>query len=516
MTDNDCEKLHYAASKGRVNSVKALLASGVDLHAMNDDGENALILATREAHPSMVRLLLELGARFVSKTRSNRGAFPLARLDENTTLMAQHLHSGSDPTWEPWSSIKKPSELRVQRTRKLLLKVTELLIAAGADINVPDEQGNTPLHNFITDNLDECVKLLLRYSPELNTVNEFGDTPLCNAIGWRQKYDIALLLLETGADPNSGDDYKPIHLVSGPYGSTTLLRKIIAAGADVNACTRLGRTALHCACDCRDDNSEIIGILLDSGADATLTDNEGFLAADYAMLAHLYRTKQEEGAVTGPARPPDSPVRFHTGHARLVLAAMRGDVKMLANSLNDGIPDTIKTLALHEAINSGSHACCRLLLDNGANPNGRDLHTYTPLLSAASMLDFTAAELLLEYGASLERGNSDGQKPLFMVCQAGTSCFDKVDSPKTKRLEMARLFLAHGADVDGADGNGFTPLRQAILAAQDIDLARLLLEHGAWPDREDHEGYSPLQHTVDLDSSGLRELLEKYAENPKR
>lgn len=507
MTDNDCERLHYAASKGRVNSVKALLASGVDLHAMNDDGENALILAAREAHPRMVRLLLELGARFDSKTRSNLGAFPLARLDENTTLMAQHLHSGSDPTWEPWSSIKKPSELRVQRTRRLLLKVTELLIAAGADINAPDEQGNTPLHNFITDNLDECVKLLLRYSPQLNTVNEFGDTPLCNAIGWRQKHDIALLLLEAGADPNSGDDYKPIHLASGPYGSTTLLRKIIAAGVDVNARTRLGRTALHCACDCREDNSEVIRILLDSGADASLTDNEGFLAADYAMMAYLYRIKQQGGKVSGPDQPPDSPVRFNTGHARLVLAARRGDVKMLEDSLNDGIPDTIKTLALHEALGSGSHFCCRLLLDNGAKPDGRELHTYTPLLSAASMLDIAAAEILLEYGASLEQGNSDGQKPLFMVCQAGTSCFDKMDSPKTKRLEMARFFLAHGADVDGTDGNGFTPLRQAVVAAQDIDLVRLLLEHGARPDREGHEGYTPLQHAGDFCS---REMLELF------
>jgi len=137
-------------------------------------------------------------------------------------------------------------------------------------------------------------------------------------------------------------------------------------------------------------------------------------------------------------------------------------------------------------------------------------YEHTPLLSAASMLDFTTVEMLLKYGASLERGNSDGQKPLFMVCQAGTSCFDKMDSPKTKRLEMARLFLAHGADVDGADGNGFTPLRQAVVAAQDIDLARLLLEHGARPDWEDWEGRTLLQYAADLGCREMRELLEKF------
>lgn len=454
----------------------------------------------------MVRLLLEQGAWFDSRTADNRRAFPLAKLDENSALMAQYVHSESDPTWEPWSTIKKPTRLRIQRARRLLLKVIELLIAAGADIDAPDEHGCTPLHNFISADLDDCVKLLLRHAPLLNVVNKFGDTPLCTAISWRQNHDIALMLLEAGADPNAGDD-KPLHLVAGPFGSVSLVHSIIAAGADVNARNRLGRTALHCACGCREANDEVIRLLLDYGADAKLMDNEGFLPSDHAMMAFLKGKYAQGCSFDELVQPPDCAVRFSPDHARLVLAAMRGDVKILTSILGEGVPDAIKTLALHEAIRSGCHDCCWILLENGVRPNGMDIHTYPPLLTAASILDVATAELLLEYGADPEYGNSHGQKPLYMVCQAGISQYYVIDSPEAKRLKMAKLLLDHGADVNSFCDSGFTPLRQAVVAAYDVDLARLLLQHGARPDSTDEYGRAVFDY-VATSGAGMQELFQ--------
>ncbi len=98
MANGDFSQLLLAAREGWINSVNRLLAAGADIQAVNDDGENALVLAAREAHPRMVRLLLERGARFDSRAADNRRAFPLAKLDENSTLMAQYIHSESDPT----------------------------------------------------------------------------------------------------------------------------------------------------------------------------------------------------------------------------------------------------------------------------------------------------------------------------------------------------------------------------------------------------------------------------------
>lgn len=503
------QQLLLAARKGRINSMKTLLAAGADIQAVNDGGDNALTLAAREAHPRMVRLLLERGARFDSRAADNRRAFPLSKLDENSTLMAQYIHSESDPTWEPWSTIKKPTRLRVQRTRKLLLTVTELLIAAGADINATDEHGCTPLHNFISAALNDCVKLLLRQSSLLNVVNRYGDTPLSTAISWHQEHEIALLLLEAGADPNAGDD-KPLHLVAGPFRSVSLLHSIIAAGADINARNRLGQTALHCACGCREANDEIIRLLLHYGADMKLTDNEGFLPSDHAMMAFLKEKTAQGCSFDELVQPPDCAVRFSPDHARLLLAAMRGDVKILTSVLKEGVPDAIKTLALHEAIKSGCHDCCRILLENGVRPNGRDIQTYPPLLTAASNLDVAAAVLLLEYGADPEYGNSYGQKPLYMVCQAGMSQFYVIDAPEAKRLQLAKLLLDHGADVNGSCDNGFTPLRQAVVAARDVDLARLLLQHGARPDATDEYGRAVFDYVT---SSGtkMREFFHEVS-----
>lgn len=175
--------------------------------------------------------------------------------------------------------------------------------------------------------------------------------------------------------------------------------------------------------------------------------------------------------------------------------------------LKEGIPEAIKTLALNEAIRSSCHDCCRILLENGTRPDGRDIHTYPPLLTAAFNLDVVAAKLLLEYGADPEYGNSYGQKPLYIACQAGISQFYVIDSPEAKRLKLAKLLLDHGADVNSFCDSGFTPLRQAVVAAGDVDLARLLLQHGARPDARDEYGRAVFDY-VAASGARMKELFQ--------
>ena len=75
---------------------------------------------------------------------------------------------------------------------------------------------------------------------------------------------------------------------------------------------------------------------------------------------------------------------------------------------------------------------------------------------------------------------------------------------------MARLLLEHGADVNRRDCGGQTPLRQAILAVNDINLVRLLLESGAQSDIQDDYGSTAQQLAEEHCSDDMMRLIIKY------
>jgi len=502
--------LILAARNGNFRTVKALLDAGANIHACNRDSENALILASREARRRVVRLLLEHGAKCDHQPIGNRRALIQLKPDDNSTFRIRTIHSTSDPTWEPWCSLIKPSELRVKRVSRLICKVVELLIDFGADINIHNDDNNTPLHNFIQcGDIDDCARLLIKSAPDLNTVNNSGETPLTEAIMWG-KEDIAEMLLESGVDPNVGDWAKPIHLVASSALSPGFLRKLIAAGADVNIKDKYGRTTLYCTLRRWRDNREITQMLLDAGADPSVDDGKGFTLADYAMMAAL---DLEDGRKysTNNYLDDSSPYQFpyNPSNARFIRAAKDGDSDALKSQLENQMPDRIKTLALFETIAHWKQECCQLLLDYGADPNDIGIDGVTPLTVAAAELEVDIAALLHSYGADLEIANCWGQKPLFLACQGGVGYFPE-DMPDQRRLRMATLLLGRGADVEGVDGQGWTPLRQAVLASNDINLVRLLLQHGASPERKDNSGVTPLQLAEQHCSSEMVTLLREH------
>lgn len=502
--------LILAARNGNLRTVKTLIDAGANIHACNSNGENALILSSREARLRMVSLLLEHGAQCDHHPIGNRRALVQLKPDENSTFRIRTIHSTSDPTWEPWCSFKKPSELRVKRVGRLMHKVVELLIDFGAEIDIQDDDNNTPLHNFIQcGDIDDCVRLLIKSATGLNAVNNSGATPLTEAIMWG-KEDIALLLLESGADPNIGDWAKPIHLVASSALSPCFLRKLIVAGADVNIKDKCGMTTLYCTLRRWRDNREITQILLDAGADPGADDGKGFTLADHAMIAALDLEVSRKFSTNNC--PDDfSPYQFpyNPSYARFIRAAKNCDFDALKAQIENQIPDKIKTLALFETIAQWKHECCQLLLDNGADPNGIGIDGVTPLTVAAAELEVDIAALLHSYGADLEIANCWGQKPLFLACQGGVGDLPE-DLPEQRRLRMATLLLGRGADVEGADDQGWTPLRQAVLAANDIDLVRLLLQNGAHPERKDNSGVTPLQLAEQHCSSEMLTLLRKH------
>ena len=99
-------------------------------------------------------------------------------------------------------------------------KIVLKLISLGAEVNMPDFAGETPLHilttaEFHNDGILKVVKTLLRAGADPNQQNRVGDTPLLYAT-YNQNFDLMSLLLEHGADPfiASYNDVSPFSLSS--------------------------------------------------------------------------------------------------------------------------------------------------------------------------------------------------------------------------------------------------------------------------------------------------------------
>lgn len=78
------------------------------------------------------------------------------------------------------------------------------LLQKGANPNITDRDGNSPLMNVVNKNFGEGVDILVRYGASVNLANSRGETPLIRAVQLRS-VDVIRRLLTAGADPDKAD-----------------------------------------------------------------------------------------------------------------------------------------------------------------------------------------------------------------------------------------------------------------------------------------------------------------------
>ncbi len=84
------------------------------------------------------------------------------------------------------------------------LKIVQMLIFAGIDLNKTDQHGNTPLIHVSSTSDVELVRVLAEGGADLNQADSHGNTPLIVAIVYNQN-EVARLLIKSGAYINLGN-----------------------------------------------------------------------------------------------------------------------------------------------------------------------------------------------------------------------------------------------------------------------------------------------------------------------
>jgi ankyrin repeat protein len=150
-------------------------------------------------------------------------------------------------------------------------------------------------------------------------------------------------------------------------------------------------------------------------------------------------------------------------------------------------------LPLHVAARRGRVVIASELLAHGAEVDARNGAGRTPLQVALIEGKTQLARLLIQEGAS-----EDPQSLLFLLARAGVSDRDSLE-----------LLISQGADVNGADETGATPLHIAITNGH-LVLTKRLIDEGADVNALDGAGRTPLAIAMSLGRRDIVAALEPF------
>ncbi|XP_014228243.1 ankyrin-1-like [Trichogramma pretiosum] len=409
-------------------------------------------------------------------------------------------------------------------------KVIELLLRNGADPNLADAEGLTPLHVLCkTDYFLRNGKHLLEMFFELNKDKEQklqvdardkkGDTPLHLAL---KKYftdnnEVVKVLLMNGANLNLPDanGSTPLHIVCQKdlrgndenHHRHDLLRmffevsKVKNQPVRVDAFDKEGSTPLHLALNRNIADRTIVTLLLRNGANPNLADAKGSTALhmicqrklDVDMADTFFEMVAEQlGTVRIDALDKQGNTPLHL--------ALSHDYKAKAESLlrRGASPNSVDA--------DGStplHVICKRYREEynfvkiffeicdekhvTVQINARDKLGWAPLHLALDRCHKNVAELLLRRRADPNLADAEGLTPLHVICKKED---DKDD-------ELLKLFFKINDDIeqtvliDARDSNGNTPLHVALSLGKK-EATELLFGRGADHNLADDDGSTPL------------------------
>ncbi|KAI9455272.1 ankyrin repeat-containing domain protein [Lactarius psammicola] len=388
-------------------------------------------------------------------------------------------------------------------------KFAQILLERGADANVVNNNGKTPLRilsesrDHDEGNFVNHARLLLEHGVRVNRRHEDSNsnTPLILEIldatmenkmgetsvqqGPRGQYGPQ----ERGVgvaqrSPKHGENQTMPSRFQSDLGPIQIAILLLDHGANLNAGNNGGETSTYQEMEDVNEHHltplhlaslygwvEMVRVLLDRGATVDSEDNLGrtplhlVTESEYCSWLDGVRIAQlllEHGAdVNAQDKNNTAPLHAASYYGRVYMVQVLLDHDAMADL--EGNSGRTPYYPAHDGVR-----IAKLLLEHGADVNAQVKDSMTPLHVASYYGRVDMVQVLLDHGATANSEGSLGRTPLHLV--AGSRFY-----PVENGLRMANLLLDHGADR--------------------VDMVRLLLDHGATANSEVNLGRT-LLHLV--------------------
>lgn len=344
----------------------------------------------------------------------------------------------------------------------------EILLKAGANVNLGSSFASPPLHLGIMYNHQMAVLTLLKAGADVNRRDKRGYTPLHYAVEHGQE-SFVIALLKSGADPNIVDNAgkSPLHLV--PRSAPQLIDILAKYKADVGLPDAAGDTPLHLFLD----EDEMAQKLLTYGADPNARNREN--VSPYTMMLADYRLLRHQSTLQ-------------------MMFALKADVDAV-NHLGETILHLSARLEM-ENVFFAKMTCANLLAVDFRGNNV--LHVLAKTQNARMV-----TQVLLNAQGLIHDKNNAGQTPLEELVRHTAQFNSTLDG---KFIATALLFLAYKAKPDSTDRAGRSLLHHAVIHDK-MDFLDLLMIKGLNPDLVDNNGKTALHYAIERKNICAMDIL---------
>ena len=408
-------ELADAAMARNALTVRSLLQKKADVNAPQVDGTTALHWAVRYDDLDTADLLIRSGARVSTANREGVTPLQLAAMNGSASMIDKLLKAGAEA-----NAALTPSgdTALMMAARTGTPEAITVLLEAGANVNAKESWGGTTaLMWAASEQHTAAVKLLLDHGADVNARSNF--VAAANGRGFEGRTPAVPKAEQKVEEFASG--WLTTLMFAAREGDLESARLLVNAGANVNAIAGDGKDALGLAIF--NGNYDFASFLIDSKSDVNHADTQGFTPLFWAVDRRNMETA------------PNFPWMITADPLPLI----------------------------------------KKLLDAGANPNALVNNTprarmragsprivfATALMRAAFSADLELVKMLLSYKGDPKIISSDGET--MIEAAAGLGFIQGYSKGKTapERLEVVKLFVGLGADVNQADDYGITPLMVA-------------------------------------------------------
>jgi ankyrin repeat protein len=441
----------------KANSSGNIDVSKLELKAIQNTKTDAYLQYNGKAITSIIGSELSLTgnstALFIQSATALRASFELYLMYEQNVIDKQIF------TWKIDSDQATSilSQIAAEGKEEM---INELLQIPGIDINVKNENDETPLHEAAKNNHPSVVKLLAsQENTQVNAKDKQGYTPLSIAIEQRNMMATLFLLQSTKINVNTTTKWgnSPLHLAIQTNSQRTV-EELIAKGANINATNNHGITPLHIATSL--GSTKAIALLLAEGANINVMDEDG------NTPLHIAAENGQQPVIE-------------------LLLATKSNVKMI---------DKRGLTPLHKAALANNKLAIQALLARKANVNAEDMYGNTPLHKAAQRGDEEAVNaLLVAKDIDLYAKDNDSSTPLHVAVLY-------------ENEKVVTALIAKGIKVDVKDKYDNIPLHIAVQRGN-LTIIRKLLKKKVGIDAKDSMGYTPLHMAICYNHSAIVKFL---------